>query len=113
MLRLQRQLVTSVRSGFRPLQPIARGLDEPLPKLSGFAPMPVGSFVSGAAVRSALAAKKFSSLGSLAFALADPGDPAQIKLFLKSLLGLADDSFCLRPGPSRRIGCGGVCSVSA
>ena len=30
MLRLQRQIVISVRSGFRPLQPVARGLDDPL-----------------------------------------------------------------------------------
>ena len=44
-----------------------------------------------AAVRSALAAKGFSSLSSLAFALADPSDPAQVKLFLKALLGLPDD----------------------
>ena len=40
MLRLQRQLVTSVRSGFRPLQPIARGLDEPLPNFPVSLPCP-------------------------------------------------------------------------
>ena len=31
MLRLQRLVVDAVRSGFRPLQPMARGLGEPLP----------------------------------------------------------------------------------
>ena len=31
MLRLQRLVVEAVRSGFRPLQPMARGLSEPLP----------------------------------------------------------------------------------
>ena len=31
MLRLQRLVVDAVRSGFRPLQPMARGLNEPLP----------------------------------------------------------------------------------
>eukprot|EP00439_Symbiodinium_sp_Y106_P016096 s8554_g2.t1 len=41
-----------------------------------------------------------SALSSLAFALADPSDPAQVKLFLKSLLGLPDDDdsgFVSRP----------------
>ena len=40
MLRLQRQIVTSVRSGFRPLQPVARGLDDPLPDFPVSLPSP-------------------------------------------------------------------------
>ena len=51
-----------------------------------------------------------SALSSLAFALADPSDPAQVKLFLKSLLGLPDDDdsgFVSRPlGRTRPLGVG-------
>ncbi|CAE7236031.1 unnamed protein product [Symbiodinium sp. CCMP2592] len=42
MLRFQRQLVLALRSGFRPLQPVARGLDEPLPDFPVTLPAPTG-----------------------------------------------------------------------
>ncbi|CAE7613679.1 unnamed protein product [Symbiodinium sp. CCMP2592] len=47
---------------------------------------------ASAAVRSALAAKGYSSLSSLAYALADPSDPDEVKVFICTLLGLSDDT---------------------
>ncbi|CAE7210243.1 unnamed protein product [Symbiodinium sp. CCMP2592] len=43
---------------------------------------------ASAAVRSALAAKGYS----LAYALADPSDPDEVKVFIRTLLGLSDDT---------------------
>ena len=57
------------------------------------------------AVRAALSAKGFASLGSLAFAVSDPSDADEVRLFITSALSLSDtddaalvsaDSSCLR-----------------